>query len=98
MSESRSSGRYQPGSAAEEAAKLAEAARLWLAAKSVNSSDGDVWAEATAEETPAPPECTGCPICAARRRLGGLSPEAYAQLADALGQVAHVLRDLGKRR
>jgi hypothetical protein len=98
VSESRSSGRYQPGSAAEEAAKLAEAARLWLAAKSVSPAGSDVWAEATAEETAVPPECTGCPICAARRRLGGLSPEAYGQLADALGQVAQVLRDVGKRR
>ena len=97
MSESRSSGRYQPGSAAEEAAKLAEAARLWLAAKSARSAEGDVWAEATAEESAVPPECTGCPICAARRRLGGLSPEAYEQLGDARGLVALVLRGLSKR-
>lgn len=94
MTGDRPFGRPTPASAVEEAAKLAEAARVWLSLRAARLADRDVWADATAEQPAAPPECSGCPFCAARRRLGSLSPEAYDQLGDAVGSLANALRHL----
>ena len=99
----RSRDRRPPhGSMAEEAAKLADVAHLWLAAQSTLSAgkrDDDVWAEAIAEEhTPA--ECRGCPVCRVRRALSDVSPEVYEHLADAVSSLGAALRalDQGRRR
>jgi hypothetical protein len=83
---------------AEEAAKLADVAHLWLAAQShrADGEAGDVWAEATADATP--PECRGCPVCRVRRALSDVSPEVYEHLADAVSSVGMALRALDKSR
>jgi hypothetical protein len=99
MSESaRSYDRNPPhGSIAEEAAKLVDVAHLWLAAQSARTSRADdVWAEATAEETPA--ECHGCPICRVRRALGDVNPEVYEHLAEAVSALGAALRALERGR
>ena len=91
-------GRTPPphGSMAEEAAKLADVAHLWLAAQSGRRTD-DVWADATAEDV-TPPECRGCPVCRARRALSDVSPEVYEHLADAVSSLGAALRALDKGR
>lgn len=94
MTGERPSGRPTSASAIEEATRLAEAARVWLALRAARSADTDVWADATAEQPPTPPECSGCPICTARRRVGNLSPDAYEHLGEAVGSLANALRNL----
>lgn len=86
------------GTMAEEAAKLADVAHLWLAAQSHRGSrdEGDVWARATADATP--PECQGCPVCRVRRALSDMSPEVYDHLADAVASLGMALRALDKGR
>jgi hypothetical protein len=79
------------GSLAEEAAKLAEAAQLWLGQRGAAPA-ADVWAEATAEDQ-APP-CRGCPVCRARALLGEVSPEVFEHLADAAASLGAALRSL----
>ncbi len=89
----------QHGSIAEEAAKLAEVAHLWLASQSARSGGpdaGDVWAEATADASP--PECRGCPVCRVRRAVIGVSPEVYEHLADAVSSLGAALRALDADR
>lgn len=86
------------GTIAEEAAKLADVAHLWLAAQSHRAARdaGDVWAEATAGATP--PECRGCPVCRVRRALPDLSPEVYGHLAEAVSSLGTALRALDRNR
>ncbi len=95
----RSQDRTPPhGSMAEEAAKLVDVARLWLASQSVTKGGGDdVWAEATADER-TPTECQGCPYCRVRRALSDVSPEVYEHLADAVSSVGAALRALDANR
>lgn len=78
----------------EEAAKLAEVAHLWLVSRSGTDNHDDVWAQATADPAPAPPECSGCPICRVRRAVADVNPEVYGHLADAVGSFAAALRAL----
>lgn len=87
------------GSMAEEAAKLADVAHLWLAAQSAQSSRqrDDVWAEATTEDH-GPAECRGCPVCRVRRALSDVSPEVYEHLADAVSSLGAALRALENGR
>ena len=59
--------------------------------------DGDVWADATAEEH-SPAECRGCPICRVRRAISGVSPEVYGHLADAVSSLGAALRALDTSR
>ncbi len=94
----RSNDRHPPhGSMAEEAAKLVDVAHLWLSAQSSRSAGrDDVWAEATAEETP--PECQGCPVCRVRRALSDVSPEVYEHVADAVSSLGAALRALDTSR
>ena len=98
MSENaRSYDRPPHGTMAEEAAKLVDVAHLWLSAQSARSEGGhDVWAEATAEDTP--PECRGCPVCRVRRALSDVSPEVYEHLADAVSSLGAALRALDSSR
>ena len=101
MSENaRSYDRTPPhGSMAEEAAKLADVAHLWLTSQSSRSGAAghdDVWAEATADATP--PECRGCPVCRVRRALSDVSPEVYEHLADAVSSIGAALRALDSNR
>jgi hypothetical protein len=97
----RSHDRTPPphGSMAEEAAKLVDVAHLWLAAQSAHSTrttEGDVWADATADSSP--PECRGCPYCRVRRALSDVSPEVYEHLADAVSSLGAALRALDSSR
>lgn len=82
------------GTMAEEAAKLAEVAQLWLASRSVGADNDDVWAAATAE--PQTAECTGCPVCRARRLVGNVNPEVYGHLSDAAGSLVAALRSMSR--
>ena len=84
------------GSMAEEAVKLVEVAHLWLASQSTQAQ-GDVWADATAEDH-SPAECRGCPICRVRRAISGVSPEVYGHLADAVSSLGAALRALDTSR
>lgn len=82
------------GTMAEEAAKLAEVAQLWLASRASRAGGHDVWADATAEEAGEPPECAGCPVCRVRRTLAGVNPEVYDHLSDAVSSLVAALRAL----
>ena len=80
------------GTVAEEAAKLAEAAHLWLVARSAADESGP------AGDQPEPPECRGCPVCRVRRAVSELNPEVYAHLADAAASLGAALRALDRER
>ena len=84
------------GTMAEEAAKLAEVAQLWLASRSAGAPRDDVWANATAEPNAGPPECDGCPICRVRRAFSGVNPEVYQHLSDAVTSLSAALRALSR--
>ena len=85
------------GTMAEEAAKLAEVAQLWLASRSGGTPRDDVWADATAEPSSGAPECEGCPICRVRRAFSGVNPEVYEHLSDAVTSLSAALRSLSKQ-
>jgi hypothetical protein len=96
-------GRTPPhGDIAEEATKLVEAVQQWLAGHAAGPSSrrtgSDVWAEAVADDASTPPECHGCPICAVRRAMAGVSPEVYEHLADAVAALGAALRAMDPNR
>ena len=82
------------GSLAEEAAKLAEVAQEWFGERS-RAAAGDVWANATADRSGAAATCTGCPLCRARRLLGGISPEVLGHLSAAASAFGAAVRAAG---
>ena len=101
------------GSLAEEAAKLADVAQLWLKARSAGAggrtggSTGDraddPWAAATDDATrPAhdgeAPECRTCPICRARRFANNLDPEVLGHLSDAVASLGAAMAALSRSR
>ena len=79
------------GSLAEEAAKLAEVAQQWFGQRS-RAAAGDVWADATAAPSGEAAPCTGCPLCRARRLLGGISPEVLGHLSAAASSFGAAVR------
>jgi hypothetical protein len=93
--------RFPHGTMAEEAAKLADVAHLWLASQSAQagrSAREDVWAQATAPISHEPPECRGCPYCRVRRALSDVSPEVYEHLASAVSSLGAALRAMDSGR
>lgn len=81
------------GTMAEEAAKLADVAHLWLVSRS--HADGD---DAAGEGHAAPAECRGCPICRVRRAVNNLNPEVYEHLADAVASLGAAFRAMDRER
>jgi len=79
------------GSLAEEATRLAEAAQQWLGQRATPGGD-DVWADAVTSDSDGPPECRTCPICRARRRMAGVSPEVIGHVSEAAAALAAALR------
>jgi hypothetical protein len=104
-------GQPPHGSLAEEAAKLADVAQLWLKARSAGAGGGgstedradDPWAAATDDATrPAhdgeAPECRTCPICRARRFANNLDPEVLGHLSDAVASLGAAMAALSRSR
>lgn len=60
----------------------------------------DVWADATApDDGPQqhdPPECRTCPICRAKRLVGGLTPEVFEHLAEAAVALSAAVKAMSK--
>jgi hypothetical protein len=71
------------GSAAEEAARLFEAAQEWLRTRSSGHLDG----VATGA-----PECTVCPVCQGIAAVRGVRPETVEHLLDAAASFVAALR------
>ncbi len=91
----RPSDKVPHGSLAEEAGRLAEAAQQWLGQRAGRAGTGgdDVWADAvTADSDGDPPECRTCPICRARRRMAGVSPEVIGHVSEAAAALAAAVR------
>ena len=76
------------GSAAEEAARLAESLRGWFASAQAGVSAG---AEAGAGQDHT--ACTSCPICQGITRLRAVSPEVVEHLSAAAGSLVAALRE-----
>ncbi len=68
------------GSAAEEAARLAESLRGWFA-------------EATADAGQDHAACTSCPLCLGLTRLRAVSPQVVDHLSVAAGSLVAALRE-----
>ncbi len=58
-----------------------------------SSPNRDVWERATSPQAEEPPECQGCPICAARRRLRDSQPGLASTVAAAADAVTVVMQD-----
>jgi hypothetical protein len=100
------------GSLADEAAKLADVAQLWLKARSAGAGgssattgtrNGDPWGAATDDATRpvddgTAPECRTCPICRARRFADNLDPEVLAHLSDAVASLGAAVAALSRSR
>ena len=93
-------GSQPNGSLAEEAVKLADAAHLWLRARSATGGAGsgaDPWAAAT-DHVGTPAECRTCPICRARRLARSLDPEVLGHLSDAVGSLGRAVAAFSRNR
>lgn len=98
MSENARSSAVPPhGSLAEEAAKLAEVAQLWLRDRTGHAAD-DPWAEATAPDASGePPECRTCPVCRAKRFVRDVNPEVLEHLSDAAASLASAVAAMSSK-
>jgi hypothetical protein len=91
------------GSLADEAVKLADAAQLWLRARSATGGPGgaggsaDPWAAAT-DHVGTPAECRTCPICRAKRFARSLDPEVLGHLSDAVGSLGRAVAAFSRNR
>jgi len=91
------------GSLADEAVKLADAAQLWLRARSATGasggagSSGDPWAAAT-DHVGTPDECRTCPICRAKSFARSLDPEVLGHLSDAVGSLGRAVAAFSRNR
>lgn len=99
----RSEHRPPPhGTMVAEAVQLADAARLWLAARGAGArgpaGGDDVWSEATTDPGGPPTSCRDCPVCRAKAVLSGVRPEVYEHLAEAVSAVAAALRAVERAR
>lgn len=75
----------EPGSAAEEAAKLFAAAEQWVRTRAGGLLDGEHLATGSAA-------CTVCPVCQAVAALRQVKPETVEHLLDAAASVVAALR------
>lgn len=85
------------GSAAEEAARLAESLRGWFASAQAGvgardgvGADAGTGAGAGTEHT----ACTSCLVCLGITRLRAVSPEVVEHLSAAAGSLVAALREL----
>jgi hypothetical protein len=91
------------GSLADEALKLADAAPLWLRARSAAAApggaggSGDPWAAAT-DHVGTSDECRTCPICRAKRFARSLDPEVLGHLSDAVGSLGRAVAAFSRNR
>jgi len=88
------------GSLADEAVKLADAAQLWLRARSATGGAGgsnDAWAAAT-DHVGTPDECRTCPICRARRLANSLDAEVLGHLSDAAASIGAAMAAFSRNR
>ena len=79
------------GSAAEEAARLAESLRGWFASAQAGVSAGAGAGAGAGQDHTA---CTSCPICQGITRLRAVSPEVVEHLSAAAGSLVAALREL----
>lgn len=91
-----SAGREPLGSAAEEAARLAEAVHAWWTERSADDASAPSAGSAAAGPAPSSGSCRYCPLCRGVAAVHALRPEVLAHLVTAAESVAAALRELAR--
>ncbi|KQX64434.1 hypothetical protein ASD06_09670 [Angustibacter sp. Root456] len=89
-------GREPLGSAADEAARLAEAVHAWWAGRSQDDTSAPSAQAAPGGEPASSGTCRYCPLCRGVAAVHALRPEVLAHLVTAAESVAAALRELAR--
>ncbi|HEX3003770.1 MAG TPA: hypothetical protein VHO27_06140 [Angustibacter sp.] len=91
-----SAGREPLGSAAEEAARLAEAVHAWWDGRAGEDASDPAHEPAAADEPSTSTTCRYCPLCRGVAAVHAVRPEVLAHLVTAAESLAAALRELAR--